>query len=288
MNQGSSVLDAVEQGIRLVEADTAIHSVGTGGWPNLLGEVELDASIMDGATRKCGSVGAVRGFLHPISIARKVMELLPHVMLVGDGAARFASEIGMAVGDNFTPETRKRWRCWLKENVSDESLSRWPYVPLVSLSRKTADPITSTGTTVFLVRNSESQMAVGVSTSGWSWKYPGRLGDSPVIGAGNYVDDRYGAAGCTGHGEMMIRAGTARSMVLYLKMGLSVEEACMEVLSDIRSMEIDFRYSATLYALDKFGNSFVATNDTSGEKNYWIWSDNMEEPKMRATVVVES
>src|SRR3954463_8700778 len=109
LREGAAALDAIEAGIRLVESDESIRTVGRGGWANLLGEVELDAAVMDGATLRTGAVGALKGFLHPVSVARAVMDRLPHELLVGEGAARFAAEIGATVADNLTEDSRQAW-----------------------------------------------------------------------------------------------------------------------------------------------------------------------------------
>ncbi len=280
LRDGRSALDAVEQGIRPVELDPRVRSVGVGGWPNLLGEVELDASIMDGRTLNTGAVGALRGFLHPISIARQVMERLPHVLLVGEGAARFAAECGAERGEALTEEARAEWERWLQQHVPAQVRARWPRVPLAPWARRTADPETAGGTTVFLARDARGDLATGVSTCGWAMKYPGRLGDSPIIGAGSYADNRYGAAACTGMGELTIRAGTARAIVLYMKMGMDVHEACREAIQDLRALARPFQGGVTIHAIDARGNPYVVAVGR-GEAVYWIWTDGMAAPERR-------
>ncbi len=285
MQQARPALDVIEIGIRLVELDPHVRSVGVGGRPNLLGQVELDASIMDGRTLRTGAVGALRGFLHPISVARQVMERLPHVFLVGEGAARFAVECGAEPGETLTEEARAEWEAWLRRHIPAEVWARWPNVPLAPWARLTADPETAGGTTTFLARDGNGDIAAGVSTSGWALKYPGRLGDSPVIGAGNYADNRYGAAACTGMGEMTIRAGSARGVVLYMKMGLSVEEACHEAVEDLRALTRPYRGRVTIHAIDAQGNPYVVTTSDEGEVHYWIWTDGMDKPERRSAAV---
>jgi len=286
--QNRPLLDAIEEGIWRVEEDISIHSVGRGGWPNALGEVELDASIMDGATLKSGAVGALIGYLHPISVARKIMEELPHVLLVGAGAARFAAERGMTPAQNLTPEAKAGWEKWRTEHASEDTLARWPDVPLTPLVRSTADPVMTHGTTNFIARDDAGHVAGGVSTSGWAWKYPGRLGDSPIIGAGNYADDRYGAAACVGQGELAIRAGTARSVVLYMKMGMTVEQACREAARDLAALQRDHAAWVTIHALDRHGQHFVLTCGARKPSAYWIWADNMEQPEKRVAVLADA
>jgi L-asparaginase len=278
LREGAGPLDAVEAAIRLVEVDPSEHSVGVGGAPNVLGQVELDASIMDGRTLKSGAVGGLKDFIHPISVARQIMERLPHVFLVGDGAARFAREIEAETGPALTPEAETRWRAWLEANVPMEERAQWAAErPLVSLVWRTVRPETTHGTVVALARDRQGNFGGGVSTSGWGYKYPGRLGDSPVIGAGLYVDNRYGAAGCVGHGELTIRAGTARSVVLYLKMGATVREAVHEAAHDVRRLERDFEASLAIHALDHDGQPYVLMlGDDPGMRLYYYWIEGQE------------
>lgn len=279
-------LDVIEQGICPVELDPQIRTVGIGGRPNLLGQMELDACIMDGRTLRTGAVGALRDFLHPISVARQVMEQSPHVFLVGDGAARFARECGAEEGETLTEESRTEWEAWIRKHRPDEIRARWPDGPLLDLSWLTADTKAMGGTTTLLVQDSEGNIAAGVSTSGWTYKYPGRLGDSPVIGAGAYADNRYGAAACTGMGKMTIRAGTARAVVLYMKMGMSVHEACQEAVNDLRSLKegLEGAYSSivTIHAIDAHGEPCVATTSTDSEDHFWhgwFWREGMDAPQ---------
>jgi len=272
LSQGAPALDAIEQGIRLVEADETIHSVGRGGWPNLLGQVELDAAIMDGASLAAGSVGAVIGQLHPISLARRVMTDLPHVMLVGRGAELFADEVGGEAGYNRTPETQEGWRTWLDRWAPTQMTAAGPTGPLVPLARLTTDPQKAHGTTIFLAIDNAGHIGAGVSTSGWALKYPGRLGDSPVIGAGIYADDRYGAAGCIGHGELTIRAGTARAVVLYMKMGLTLQEALYEAARDLDSLTTTFAGAVTVFALDRHGNTAALAWGLGADRG-WVWRE---------------
>jgi L-asparaginase len=261
---GGSALDAVEQGIRPVEADPDNHTVGRGGWPNLLGQVELDACIMDGSTLRSGAVGAVQGYLHPISIARQVMERLPHVLLVGEGVARFAAECGLERGENLTEEARAYWERWRAANTDETALAR--------LAWRAADPMHTHGTTVYLARDAHGHMAAGVSTSGWALKYPGRLGDSPLVGAGSYVDDRYGAAACIGQGELTIRAATARSVVLYLKMGLGLRAACHEAMRDLQHMSADLLSFVMVHALSAQGEHYALCWGRHPNPHYWVCS----------------
>ena len=256
LRDGASAMDAVEVGTRLVEANPDEHSVGYNGYPNILGELELDASIMDGRTLDSGAVAAMRGFPYAISVARQVMERkLPHVLLAGEGAERFAREIGAeAWGEMLSDEVRQLWRGRLTTLGTDQAAATLPEgTPLLDLVKVATDPERVGSTVNFLAIDSAGDICSGVSTSGWAWKYPGRIGDSPIIGAGNYADNRYGACCCTGMGEMAIRAGTARSVVLYLKMGMTLAEAAHTAMRDLRDLGGDYIGHMNLIALDRHG-----------------------------------
>lgn len=277
LRRGGSAVDAVEAGIIPVESNPEDHSVGYSGYPNLIGEVELDASIMDGLTLAAGAVGAIRGYEHPISIARKVMDELPHCFLVGAGAERFAKELGFPTRDLLTDEARRVWQTILEDKVPEVYSQRMKYLDSIRRFVKiTADPEKPNETVNFLARDAKGNIACGVSTSGWAWKYPGRLGDSPVIGAGNYADNRYGAAACTGRGEMAIRCGTARSIVLYIKMGMQVVEAGREAFRDLDSLVDPYAGSmnAVVLAPDGSHNAFSNMPDTT----YIYMTTEMSEP----------
>jgi beta-aspartyl-peptidase (threonine type) len=272
---GGSALDAVETGTRMVEDNLDDHTVGAAGLPNLLGEVELDASIMDGRSLAAGAVAALRGYPNPISVARRVMTDLPHVLLVGEGAARFAAECGFAPAELLTDETRRIWRermaGVLPANASPGDIAY--YARMREIARLATDPEKVAGTVNFLAMDGAGNLASAVSTSGWAWKYPGRVGDSPLIGAGNYCDNRYGAAACTGRGEMAIRAATARSVVLYLKAGMRLIEALTEAMHDLSALDDPYYGSMNIIALDAAGNAAAVTN---GASSYVYMTDAME------------
>ena len=256
LKNGGSALDDVETGIRAVEANPDEHSVGYNGYPNILGELELDASIMDGKTLNSGAVALMRGFPYAISVARQVMDRkLPHVLLAGEGAERFAREIGAEQWDSMlTDEIMVVWRKRLEESGSMfERSAITDDTPLLDWVKLATDPQRVTGTVNFIAADRRGDIAAGVSTSGWAWKYPGRIGDSPIIGAGNYADNRYGACGCTGMGEMAIRAGTARSLVLCIELGMSLPEAARKAMTDLRDLGGDYIGGMNLIALDKDG-----------------------------------
>ena len=268
LRAGGSAVDAVETGIRLVEDNPEEHSVGLGGLPNILGQVELDASIMRGSDRMAGAVGSLRGFRHPISVARQVMESLPHVLLVGAGAERFAAEMGAERGELLTEEAERIWaekQALLPPEIAAGLQNGADLAPWVAYL---TDPVRSRGTVNFLAQDAHGEICCGVSTSGWFNKYPGRLGDSPLIGAGGYADNRYGAAACTGLGEMAIRAGTARSLVLYMKMGMSVQEAGQQAMRDLDELGGNYLSDMNIIALDAQGSPAGFTNESEGKFVY--------------------
>ena len=240
--QGGSVLDAVERGIHVAEADASNASVGLGGIPNARGVVQLDACIMDGEGQRAGSVAAIEGILHPISVARRVMDETKHVMLVGEGARQFALEQGFASVDLLTEERRKAWEEWReKQGAADNH-----------------------DTIALLGLDGEGRIAGGCSTSGWGYKLPGRVGDSPIIGSGLYVDGGVGAAGATGLGENVMRYCATFLVVEYMRQGLHPEEACVETIR--RIVALDPRPVEELHlnfvALDKQGRFGAAgTNE---------------------------
>jgi len=281
LRAGGTALDAVEAAARLVEADPTNHTVGVSGWPNLLGQAELDASIMDGRTRASGAVGALQGYRHPISLARQVLERLPHVLLVGEGAARFAAEVGAETAE-LTPEARQGWEAWLALHVPQDVRRVWPPRELAPYAQLTADPEQPRGTVNILAQDGAGHQAVAVSTSGWAWKHPGRLGDSPIIGAGNYCDDRYGAAACTGVGEWTIRCSTARCVVLYQQLGATVEEACRRAARDLLDLPDRRRIAGwvNIVALDRQGRPYGISTGAE-PRCYTFWSDGMAAPETR-------
>jgi beta-aspartyl-peptidase (threonine type) len=284
---GGTALDAVEAGIRLVESNPEDHTVGYSGYPNILGEVELDASIMDGRSLTSGAVGALKGFAHPISIARKVMETLPHVFLAGEGAERFAAEMGSEKCDLRADDSLQEWEDRLRsklpegvfENLADQK-DLWKWV------RFATDPERAGGTVNFIAMDIKGDMCTGVSTSGWAAKYPGRLGDSPVIGAGSYAHNKYGAAACTGMGEMAIRASTARSVVLYMKMGLSLQDAGRMAMEDLDELGGKYLGRMSFIALDKGGQPGAFSN--FDEATFIYMTDEMDDPVKEKRAFVET
>ena len=280
LRNGASALDAVEIGARQVEADWTDHTVGLNGYPNILGELELDASIMDGRGLESGAVATMRGYPYAISVARQVMDRrLPHVLLAGEGAERFAREIGAeSHPDMLSDDIRQVWRQRVADfGGADESR-------LLELVRYATDPERVAGTVNFIAIDGNGDIASAVSTSGWAWKYPGRVGDSPIIGAGNYADNRYGACACTGMGEMAIRAGTARSVILYMKLGMSLEAAAQEAMRDMRDLGGDYIGRMNLIALDKDG-AHIGLSSEAGRHYIYQTADMAQHAKSARQVI---
>jgi isoaspartyl peptidase/L-asparaginase-like protein (Ntn-hydrolase superfamily) len=216
LQDGGSALDAVEQGIRLVEV-SGNSSVGLSGKPNAAGVTQLDACIMNGPGHQAGSVAGVEGVAHPISAARLVMEKTPHVMLVGRGAGWFAKEEGLKVLD--TAKDEASYKAWLAAQKKS--------------SPGNGDKPDNHDTVTLIVLDTNGDLAGGCSTSGWSGKIPGRVGDSPIIGSGLYVDNEVGGAGATGLGENVMRYCASYQVVENMRLGMSPTEACAEAIRRI-------------------------------------------------------
>jgi beta-aspartyl-peptidase (threonine type) len=278
LRKGGSALDAVEACVRIIEADPSDTSVGRGGKPNVLGVVELDASLVDGTTHRVGAVGALAGYLHPISVARAVMERLPHVMLVGGGAARFAAEIGAEKATLLTPSTRRMWV---------ERLAKARETPTTVRHRAKLAPVVAKtvgeerGTVNFIALDRSGGIASAVSTSGWAYKYPGRLGDSPIVGAGNYCDSRYGGACCTGFGELAIRNVTAKTAVDRLAGGMPAAEVARHAIEDVNALD-DAAFNIVVLAAD--GSHAAASNRV--DRRYAWQSIDMDAPQTPAREIV--
>src|SRR3954462_5172902 len=230
-------LDAVEKGVHVPEGDPTITTVGLGGAPDRDGHVTLDACIMDEFSN-CGSVAGLEHIVHPISVARKVMELTPHVMLIGDGALQFALAQGFKKENLLTAESEKAWKEWLKEKN---------YKPVVNVENH--------DTIGMLALDGKQNLSGACTTSGMAYKMRGRIGDSPIIGAGLFVDNEIGAATSTGVGEEVIRICGSHLVVELMRSGLTPEDACRKAVE--RIVEKQPERSKTLQvgflALNKYG-----------------------------------
>jgi beta-aspartyl-peptidase (threonine type) len=205
------------------------------------------------------------------------MEQLPHVLLVGRGAERFADEIDSERRELLTEDARQAWEERLRRVMPDEAFRQLADLPDLSRWVELAtDPELAKGTVNYLAQDARGNICAGTSTSGWAWKYPGRLGDTPIIGAGLYADSRYGAAACTGMGEMAIRAGTARMLVQTLETGRTLAQAGALVMADLNSLGGRFRSQMHVLAIDRAGRH--AGFSTERGKTYLVMTDGMQEP----------
>jgi N4-(beta-N-acetylglucosaminyl)-L-asparaginase len=217
LSNNGRALDAVEAGVKVPEADPKERSVGLGGRPDRDGRVTLDACIMD-EKMNIGSVACLEHIVHPISVARAVMEKTPHVMLVGEGALNFAVSQGFKKEKLLTPESEVEWKEWLKKSE---------YKPQANIENH--------DTIGMIAIDKQGNLSGACTTSGLAYKMHGRVGDSPIIGAGLYVDNEVGAATATGHGEEVIRIAGSHAVVELMRQGFSPEEACKKAVERIIS-----------------------------------------------------
>jgi N4-(beta-N-acetylglucosaminyl)-L-asparaginase len=261
LEKGRSPLDAVEAGINVVELDPAVDSVGVGGLPGQDGVVTLDAAIMDGRLR-CGAVLALREVATPISVARRVMERTRHIQLAGEGALRFALAQGFRRESILTPEARARWEKW-RESPEGKAAGQAEDGKPEAVPQKEGAKSDGHDTVSLLALDARGAMAAGCSTSGLPWKMPGRVGDSPIIGAGLYVDGEVGAAAATGVGEEILRVSGSFLIVEGMRRGLSpaaaIEEALRRVLAaDPKNRERQVAFIALSRAGEVAAGALVA------------------------------
>jgi N4-(beta-N-acetylglucosaminyl)-L-asparaginase len=220
--KGTDTLDAAVEGVKIQELDPADNSVGYGGLPNEEGVVQLDASCMHGPTKRAGAVAALEGIKTPSEVARLVLKYTDHILLVGEGAKRFALSYGFKEEDLLTPESRQLWLEWRANRGPDDDWLNVPeHEPMVSRP---------TGTINLDVVNAQGDVSSVTTTSGLAWKIPGRAGDSPIVGAGQYTDNDIGAAGSTGRGEANIMVCGGFLTVEGMRRGLTPTDACLETL----------------------------------------------------------
>ncbi|MBI4660727.1 MAG: N(4)-(beta-N-acetylglucosaminyl)-L-asparaginase [Verrucomicrobia bacterium] len=274
IQQGADALDAVIAGVNLVEDDPNENSVGLGGLPNEDGVVELDSSVMHGPTGRGGSVAALRNIRNPSKVARLVMERTDHVLIVGEGALRFAKAHGFKEEDLLTEESREAWLKW-KENLSRTDDWLPPHdIETRNISMGLQSALRNHGTINCNAIDLRGGISGCTTTSGLSFKIPGRVGDSPILGAGLYVDNEVGAAGSTGRGEANLLACSSVMVVEYMRQGNSPEQACLLACQRIvaqtkmkRLLDDQGRpkFNVNFYAINKRGE-FGAAAIWSGEK----------------------
>jgi len=244
LSKGGQALDAVEIGVQVPEADPNNHSVGYGGFPDRDGKVTLDACIMDDLGN-CGSVAALEYIKHPIAVARMVMEKTPHVMLVGDGALQFALENGFKKENLLTKESERAWKEWLKTAK---------YAPVINIENMPGNQYNH-DTIGMLAIDAKGNISGACTTSGMAFKLHGRVGDSPIIGAGLYIDNEIGGATSTGVGEEVIRNVGSFLVVELMRQGYSPEDACKEAVMRIikKKPEVAKEIQVGFLALNKKG-----------------------------------
>lgn len=237
LKEKGSALDAVERGVRIPEADPGDRSVGYGGRPDREGKVTLDACIMD-ASGNCGSVVFLEDIMHPISVARKVMEETPHVILAGEGARQFAIEQGFEPQNLLTQASREEWEAWLESSQ---------YQPVINIENH--------DTIGMVTLDAKGDIAGACTTSGAAYKMRGRVGDSPVIGAGMFVDNEVGGAAATGLGEAVLKSLGSFLIVELMRQGRSPQAACEEaVMRIVRKQPEHTDLQVGYLAVDKKGN----------------------------------
>ena len=259
LSGGGTALDAVEKGANVIEVDPDDHSVGYGGLPNERGVVQLDASIMDGRTYNAGSVGALENIKTPASVARLVMERTDHVMLVGEGALEFARSFGFEETELLTPEAREIWLRWRERHSDDDDWGPPEHLVGTDLAPEMQSSMEfEHGTTNVLGVDSMGNVSGITTTSGLSWKVPGRVGDSPIIGAGLYVDNEVGAAGVTGRGEDVIKSCASYFIVNQMRNGRTPQQACEDaadmIVGKYEAVGIDFIPGEKFVAISREGD----------------------------------
>jgi N4-(beta-N-acetylglucosaminyl)-L-asparaginase len=257
LNTGGSALDAVEKSANIIELDPKDTSVGYGGLPNEEGVVQLDASIMDGKTYNAGAVACLENIKNPASVARLVMEKTDHVMLVGQGALAFAKKMGFKEENLLTEKARQIWLRWKEESNPRSDWGPPDHLRRRKLAQHQQEIEYTYGTTNLLAVDNNGDIAGITSTSGLSWKIPGRVGDSPIIGAGLYVDNEVGAAGATGRGEDVIKSCASFYIVMRMREGRTPQQACEDAMKMIvakyRKINPNFFPSEKFVAINKKG-----------------------------------
>jgi N4-(beta-N-acetylglucosaminyl)-L-asparaginase len=263
--EGKDTLDAAIEGVKIQELDPEDTSVGYGGLPNEQGVVQLDASCMHGPTKRAGAVACLEGIKTPSVVAKYVLLYTDHILLVGEGAKRFALSYGFKEEDLLTERSREAWLRWRANRGADDD---WLDVP-----EDASLVVRPTGTINLNCVNPKGEISSVTTTSGLAWKIPGRAGDSPIIGAGQYCDNDVGAAGSTGRGESNIQVCGAFLTVENMRRGMKPTDACLETLRRVVATSAPRlldergrpRFDLNFYAVNKNGE-FGAASIWTGER----------------------
>jgi isoaspartyl peptidase/L-asparaginase-like protein (Ntn-hydrolase superfamily) len=287
---GSHRHDVLEHAINVIELDPEIDSVGCGGFPNLLGEVELDAAFMDGNGRLLGAIAALKNCAQPVSVARCLMEQQLHTMLSGAGAEMFALEKGFTPTSILTPSMQKWWEGQVRPLVDrQDGTSKIELVrQLTAQNEQTKRAVAQPNDTVAMIACDGNGISVATSTSGWAAKHPGRVGDSPIAGAGFYVDSNIGGCFCFWSGETSMRAGTARYVVAQMDAGKSVHDAVSLAVDDVARLRGGYLDGLVIHAVDRQGGTRVVTINLPEPMNYWYWHEDLPAPELRTSELIES
>lgn len=272
--------DVLEDAIRALEQDPTEESVGFGGYPNVLGIMELDAVFMDGDSRSCGAVAGVTNFL-PVRIARRLMQQQLHTFLLGEGAEAFAYESGLEPEPTLSNAQRELWERMIKP-LLDARGER----SLMDIVRTIPSPKKRSLDTTIMIASDGNGLSGAASTSGWPYKHPGRVGDAPIVGAGLYVDSRFGGACCTHTGEMSMRAGTARFVVAQMEAGKSVDAAVRTAIDDLSHLRGGRLRELIIHAIDREGTEHVAAVNAEAAVFYQYWNEDLRQPERRAAEAV--
>jgi N4-(beta-N-acetylglucosaminyl)-L-asparaginase len=268
MHKGTDLLDAIIAGVNIVEEDPNDMSVGYGGLPNEEGEVELDASVMYGPTHMSGAVAALQFVKTPSKVAKLVMERTEHCLLAGKGALKFAVAHGFQKENLLTDRARQAWLRW-KEALSDKD--NWLPPKSEKLPAELQGAVMTYGTINCIALDAKGNLAGVTTTSGLSFKIPGRVGDSPIIGAGLYVDNNVGAAGSTGLGEANIMNCGSFQVVNFMAQGNAPEQACLKALEQISNKTKSIPRRLNAEGLPNFGLSFYALNKKGQYGSATMW-----------------
>lgn len=284
IQRGADALDAVIAGVNLVEDDPADDSVGYGGLPNEEGVVELDAAVMHGPSHRAGAVASLRNIKNPSSVARLVMERTDHVLIVGEGALKFARAHGFKEENLLTESSRKKWLKW-KETLSKEDDWLPPHgIDEEDIGSNYIEHVRNTGTIHLGALDAKGDLSCVTTTSGLAYKIPGRIGDSPILGAGLYVDNDVGSAGSTGRGEANLLNCSSVMIVEWMRQGKTPEEACLLACQRIvdhnkEKRHLDktgrYRHNVKFYAINKRGEygSAAIWKDGAGRNSCFIIHD---------------